>query len=73
MTDATAKLKPGYWIAWCRWYDSYEVVLVSSNCDTFDIMGYDLPTSVLSEDWKFIKPFDPEDIILNKELSNERD
>ena len=67
MTDATAKLKPGYWVAHCKWYNSYEIVLVLSDGETFDIMGYDVPTSILSKDWEFIKQFEPEDIVLMKE------
>ena len=66
------KLKPGYWIARCAWYDSNEVVCVSSDGRFFNMIGYDCSTSINSEHWTFIKPFDIEDI-LNEKDSTERD
>lgn len=59
------ELKPGYWVAWCPWYESYEIVSVSSDGKSFMTIGYDCPTSINAEGWEFIKPFDPEDIVLN--------
>jgi hypothetical protein len=71
MTDATAKLKPGYWVAFCPWYGSNEIVSVSPDGKSFTMMGYDCPTSVNAEDWRFIKHFDIEDV-LNEGLSAAR-
>ena len=62
------KIKPGYWVAWFKPWESYEIVRVCSDCESFDQTGYDLPTSVTSKDWEFIKPFDPEDIVLNNDF-----
>ena len=63
------QIKPGYWVAWFKPWESYEVVSVSGCCEYFDQIGYDCPTSVKSKDWEFIKPFDPEDIVLNKDFT----
>lgn len=58
MTDATAKLKPGYWVAFSPWYGSNEVVRVSQDGESFVLMGYDCPIPINAEGWRFIKHFD---------------
>lgn len=63
MTDKSEKLKPGYWVAWCPWEKSNEIVSVSSDGEHFAMMGYDLPTSINAEGWKFIQHFDIEDVL----------
>ena len=71
MTDKSEKLKPGYWVAWCPWYESNEIVSVSQDGESFVLMGYDCPTSINAEGWRFIKHFDIEDV-LNECLSSAR-
>jgi hypothetical protein len=61
-------MKAGYWVAWCPWYESYEVVVVMLGGELFMMVGDDSPISINAEGWEFIKPFDPEDIVLNKEI-----
>lgn len=61
------KLKPGLWVVWYKIWGSYEVVNVCSDGETFVLMGYDLPTSVLSNDYEFIKHFEAEDIANSNE------
>lgn len=62
MTDKSEKLKPGYWVARPPWYESNEIVSVSSDGEYFTTMGYDCPISINAEGWKFIKHFDIEDV-----------
>jgi len=63
MSNRSEKLKPGYWVAWCPWHDSNEIVSVSPDSKYFMTIGYDCPISINSEGWKFIKHFDIEDVL----------
>lgn len=63
-----SNLKPGYWVVWHKVWESYEVVVVNAQEDVFRTMGNSDRTPIGVEYIDFIKPFDPEDIVLNKEI-----
>lgn len=61
--------KAGYWVVWDNHFESWEVVFVTSDKKSYIEFGYDQESDLKgSTRFKFIKPFDPEDIYLNKDF-----
>jgi len=58
----------GYWVVWCKFAEMYEVVFVGSDLESFSTLGYDLESLIPNPGYQFIKPFEPENIILCKDI-----